>query len=469
MSYAAICPTVNVATADEAALILRKKIGLRLKGGPHGLMRCWLQFRERAGGSKEGITYEEFVRGLSKYDLILDESVSGELFDRMDDSGDGHIQIKEFIDNVMGRWPADTNTIIDNHVQQGRNKGVNDQPLEMNADEALIALRKKIGLRLKGGPHGLMRCWVQFREKAGGTKEGITYDEFHRGLINYGLHLKESVSREMYNRMDSSGDGHIQITEFVDNVMGRWPADTNSIVDSHVKVGTGKNVFDAPLRLNAEEALGSLRRKIGQRLKGGPYGLQRCWMQFRERCGGSKEGIAYEEWCRGLKLYDLILDESVSRELFNRMDQNGDGSIHMREVRRGERRRRGGGRVGDGEWHEATALVPAQRVSSTLLPTPTPPLLRSCRPSLSSRVAVCRQRHGPLVSGHHLAPRASPENDAPAIATARFGSHGHGWASAAAPGHRHAGGHEAAHEETWPVDDAGVEEDRIRSDDQHKP
>ena len=48
MSYAAICPTVNVATADEAALILRKKIGLRLKGGPHGLMRCWLQFRERA-------------------------------------------------------------------------------------------------------------------------------------------------------------------------------------------------------------------------------------------------------------------------------------------------------------------------------------------------------------------------------------------------------------------------------------
>ena len=53
MSYAAICPTVNVATADEAALILRKKIGLRLKGGPHGLMRCWLQFRERAGGSKD--------------------------------------------------------------------------------------------------------------------------------------------------------------------------------------------------------------------------------------------------------------------------------------------------------------------------------------------------------------------------------------------------------------------------------
>ena len=42
---------------------------------------------------------------------------------------------------ALGRWPTDTNTIIDNHVQQGRNKGVNDQPLEMNADEALIALR----------------------------------------------------------------------------------------------------------------------------------------------------------------------------------------------------------------------------------------------------------------------------------------------------------------------------------------
>merc|ERR1719440_2576553 len=141
-----------------------------------------------------------------------------------------------------------------------------------------------------------MRCWMQFREKAGGTKEGITYHEFNRGLRNYGLHLKEPVSHEMFDRMDTSKDG-----------------------------------YDTPIPLTAEQALGSLRRKIGQRLKGGPYGLQRCWMQFRERCGGSKEGIAFEEWERGLKLYDLILDENVSRELFNRMDQNGDGNIHMRE------------------------------------------------------------------------------------------------------------------------------------------
>ena len=202
----------------------------------------------------------------------------------------------------------------------------------MTADQAVLILRKKIGLRLKGGPHGLMRCWMQFRERAGGSKEGITYDEFVRGLKNYDLILDDAVSSELFDRMDTSGDGYIQIREFIDNVMGRWPADTNSIIDSHVQIGSGKNVYDTPIPLTAEQALGSLRRKIGQRLKGGPYGLQRCWMQFRERCGGSKEGIAFEEWERGLKLYDLILDENVSRELFNRMDQNGDGNIHMREV-----------------------------------------------------------------------------------------------------------------------------------------
>ena len=73
----------------------------------------------------------------------------------------------------------------------------------------------------------------------GGTKEGITYHEFNRAP-NYGLHLKESVSREMFDRMDTSKDGHIQIKEFVDNARGRWPADTNSIVDSHVQIGSGK-------------------------------------------------------------------------------------------------------------------------------------------------------------------------------------------------------------------------------------
>ena len=81
-------------SADEAVLHLRRKIGQRLKSGPHGLMRCWIQFRERAGSTKEGITYAEFKRGLKNYDLVVPEGVYQELFARMDKSGDGHIQAR---------------------------------------------------------------------------------------------------------------------------------------------------------------------------------------------------------------------------------------------------------------------------------------------------------------------------------------------------------------------------------------
>ena len=33
------------------------------------------------------------------------------MFDRMDASGDDHIQIKEFIDHVMGRWDPSANVL----------------------------------------------------------------------------------------------------------------------------------------------------------------------------------------------------------------------------------------------------------------------------------------------------------------------------------------------------------------------
>ena len=98
----------------------------------------------------------------------------------------------------------------------------------MSADAAVLHLRRKIGQRLKSGPYGLQRCWMQFRERSGGTKEGITYPEFKQGLKNYDLLLEERVYREIFERMDKSGDGHIQITEFIDNVMGRWSSDANA-------------------------------------------------------------------------------------------------------------------------------------------------------------------------------------------------------------------------------------------------
>ena len=145
-----------------------------------------------------------------------------------------------------------------------------------------------------------MRCWLQFRNRSGASLEGISYAEFRQGLKNYDVVVTDAVGREVFGRMDASGDGYIQITEFIDHVMGRWPADTNTIVDSHKSMGHGANLDVSALNLTADEAIEHLRRKIGQRLKSGPYGLQRCWMQFRERSGGTKEGITYAEFKHGL-------------------------------------------------------------------------------------------------------------------------------------------------------------------------
>ena len=96
-------------TVEEGKIALRRIIGQRLKSGPNGLMRCWVEFRNRAGSSKEGISRSEFKRGLKLYGIPLHPSKTDELFDRMDASGDGYIQIKEFIDQIMGRWDASVN------------------------------------------------------------------------------------------------------------------------------------------------------------------------------------------------------------------------------------------------------------------------------------------------------------------------------------------------------------------------
>ena len=66
-----------------------------------------------------------------------------------------------------------------------------------------------------------------FRNRSGSTKQGITFAEFKRGLKSYAIDAPERVAREMFDRMDASGDDHIQIKEFIDHVMGRWDPSAN--------------------------------------------------------------------------------------------------------------------------------------------------------------------------------------------------------------------------------------------------
>jgi hypothetical protein len=45
----------------------------------------------------------------------------------------------------------------------------------------------------------------------------------------YGLDLKPAVAQGVFNSIDVNGNGVIQIHEFMDNLMGRWSAEANSI------------------------------------------------------------------------------------------------------------------------------------------------------------------------------------------------------------------------------------------------
>jgi hypothetical protein len=81
-------------------------------------------------------------------------------------------------------------------------------PLDtLTVDQSLELLNNAIRIRLQSGPYGLIRCWSQFREKAGGTYAGINFEQFKEALNKYGLPVPEKVSREIFGRMDENGNG----------------------------------------------------------------------------------------------------------------------------------------------------------------------------------------------------------------------------------------------------------------------
>ena len=325
-------------TPEQGLLNLRRKIAMQLKGGSHGLMRTWIIFRNRAGSTKAGITFKEFERGLRSYGLPVPDRIARIMFDRMDSSGDGHIQINEFIDHVMGRWAPESNTVaIGNRIEKKAGAMVFaaiDNTLTIEAGLAL--LRRKVVQRIRSEEGSLMNCWINFRERAGASKEGINASEWARGLRMYGVPLNASRAQELFNRMDASGDGYIQITEFIDQVMGRWTPAANMGVRTTNEIGQGQRKIiqaktDIDPLLSIEAATILLRRSIVQRIKSGPNGLMACWINFRNCTGSSKEGISRAEFKKGLVMYGIPLHPSKSDALFNRMDPSGDGFIQVKE------------------------------------------------------------------------------------------------------------------------------------------
>lgn len=216
---------------ERAVALLRQKISARLPSGPHGLIRCWMQFREKAGATKDGVNYEQFVHALDTYGLNLPDQISRQFFGKMDMNGNGFISINEFTDVIIGRFPSSASgiTLRDKRTNGANQAQVLTKKLNVDLPTARLMLKKKIISSLKSGSFGVMRMWKLFRSKCGASKEGVYFSEFKHGLTMYGLHFEEDINRALFNSIDVNQNGSIQIFEFIDNLMGRWTAENNSI------------------------------------------------------------------------------------------------------------------------------------------------------------------------------------------------------------------------------------------------
>jgi len=333
---------------------LRKKVAQRIPGGAAGLMRCWLSFKQRCGSSKTGITYEEFRHGLTHgYGMPLEERQMKALFRKMDENGDGGIEMGEWIDVIMGRWNPTANTHFGSKSAgdiSGGNRGEilgqlaikENEDEQMTAEKAIVRLRVAIGQRIPVG--GLIKCWTEFRQRAGSAKNGVLYEEFKRALRAYGILMPREASVTLFRSMDKNNDGTIQMREFIDVVMGRWKPTANTHfggkTEEEIKGKDGEGaargraamVEHVDPRLTVDEAIKQLRNAITQRIKSCNQGeLIRCWIEFRTKTGASKEGVTLSEFRRGLRTYGIPLSAERMDEMYQRFDENGDGQIQMKE------------------------------------------------------------------------------------------------------------------------------------------
>eukprot|EP00619_Florenciella_sp_RCC1007_P013989 CAMPEP_0205905348 /NCGR_PEP_ID=MMETSP1325-20131115/1295_1 /ASSEMBLY_ACC=CAM_ASM_000708 /TAXON_ID=236786 /ORGANISM="Florenciella sp., Strain RCC1007" /LENGTH=153 /DNA_ID=CAMNT_0053271245 /DNA_START=34 /DNA_END=491 /DNA_ORIENTATION=- len=138
----------------------------------------------------------------------------------------------------MGRWNPAANTHFGgkraDDISGADKKGeilgqlaikeVEDE--QMTVEKAVFRVRVAIGQRIPVG--GLIKCWTEFRQRAGSAKNGVLYEEFRRALRAYGILMPRDQCVALFNSMDANGDGTIQMREFIDVVMGRWKPETNT-------------------------------------------------------------------------------------------------------------------------------------------------------------------------------------------------------------------------------------------------
>eukprot|EP00744_Colponema_vietnamica_P002348 GILI01003700.1.p1 GENE.GILI01003700.1~~GILI01003700.1.p1 ORF type:complete len:617 (+),score=190.05 GILI01003700.1:99-1949(+) len=232
-------------------------------------------------------------------------------------------------------------------------------------------MRRKIEERFSGnaGPQQLKKVFNFFDFDKSGY---ISYDEFATALDHFNVNLDEKDFLDIVQKMDSNNDGLISYGEFVkgfySSVKGQEGVDilkNNAGVSErpmpsghgvpapgvaglmgHSSVYQGHeprppaspskgaaqislvNRIERGVTFNFDKFQSMLRDKILQKSKGGPFELRRAFRMFDRDKSGQ---ITAEKFREGLKYFNINLSIEQLKEVLNRYDPNGDGTIDYNE------------------------------------------------------------------------------------------------------------------------------------------
>lgn len=216
------------------------------------------------------------------------------------------------------------------------------EQLTKNVDVETLLL-DKLMQRTKGGSTGIMQQFRKLDSSSGDAVE-ISFDEFQKCLEKFGLQgLCEVDARRLFDKYDADGSNSISVKEFSAQV-------ANSFNNARTAIGEGSTDFQEATRARErarilkQQALRTswktlsvdaerlLLQKLEQRIKGGPHSLRMAFRKFDQSGSDGDSAIDFGEF--RVTLSKLGLDgvaEADARVLFNRFDNDGDGTISFSE------------------------------------------------------------------------------------------------------------------------------------------
>mmetsp|Transcript_81722 Transcript_81722/g.243686 ORF Transcript_81722/g.243686 Transcript_81722/m.243686 type:complete len:483 (+) Transcript_81722:74-1522(+) len=231
---------------------------------------------------------------------LIDHSILKGLWRKLDYNGNGIVSLAE-IDKLVvemvegGSWPS----------------WLNNKP-------ALMRAYKKTILKDGDGDdwvqqsefHELLlnifwfnKLWQVFQVMDSGADRRIDAREFQAGMGQLGLHLTDQEAMQEFNRIDSNHGGQVLFVEFCAYIRKRVNPDASPNFDADIMSG--------------EKCGQSLRRHSGNKATAEHFISKKCLKDFDDL---------------EAKIKALEKDEKRLRELWDRLDYNGNGIVSLAEI-----------------------------------------------------------------------------------------------------------------------------------------